>query len=62
MATPVFESAPNELKERLVADVVFPKRMGRPTEFALVVEMIARNLYLNGEIIRLDAALRFPPK
>ena len=38
--------------------VVFPKRMGDPAEFALAVEMIVRNPYLNGETIRLDAALR----
>jgi len=62
MATPVFEKAPESLKDRLVADVVFPKRMGRPDEFALLVEMIASNPYLNGEVIRLDGALRFPPK
>jgi NAD(P)-dependent dehydrogenase (short-subunit alcohol dehydrogenase family) len=62
MATPVFQNAPEALKERLVGDVVFPKRMGRPEEFALAVEMILRNSYLNGEVIRLDAALRFPPK
>jgi NAD(P)-dependent dehydrogenase (short-subunit alcohol dehydrogenase family) len=62
MLTPLFERAPEELKRRLVSDIVFPKRMGRPEEFALTVEMIARNSYLNGEVIRLDAALRFPPK
>jgi NAD(P)-dependent dehydrogenase (short-subunit alcohol dehydrogenase family) len=62
MATPIFQSASEELKRRLVANVQFPKRMGRPEEYALVVEMIARNAYLNGEVIRLDGALRFPPK
>lgn len=62
MATPVFQRAPEELKARLTADVVFPKRMGHPSEFAALVEMIARNPYLNGEVIRLDGALRFPPK
>jgi NAD(P)-dependent dehydrogenase (short-subunit alcohol dehydrogenase family) len=62
MATPIFESASDELKERLVAGVQFPKRMGRPEEYALLVEMIVRNAYLNGEIIRLDGGLRFPPK
>src|SRR5438876_255285 len=46
----------------LVNDIQFPKRMGRPEEFALLVESIARNPYLNGENIRLDGALRFPPK
>ncbi len=62
MATPVFASAPPALKDALIANVVFPKRMGRPEEFALLVEMIARNDYLNGEIFRLDGGLRFPPK
>ncbi len=41
---------------------MFPKRLGRPEEFGLLVESIARNPYLNGENIRLDGALRFPPK
>jgi NAD(P)-dependent dehydrogenase (short-subunit alcohol dehydrogenase family) len=62
MATPIFQSASDELKERLVANVQFPRRMGRPEEYALLVEMIARNGYLNGAVIRLDGALRFPPK
>ncbi len=62
MGTPTFMRAPEELKQRLVADVQFPKRMGHPEEFALLVEMIACHPYLNGETIRLDAALRFPPK
>lgn len=42
MATPIFQSAPEELKERLVADVPFPRRMGHPEEYAFLVEMIAR--------------------
>ena len=43
-------------------NIIFPKRMGKPSEFGLLVESIARNPYLNGENIRLDGALRFPPK
>jgi NAD(P)-dependent dehydrogenase (short-subunit alcohol dehydrogenase family) len=62
MGTPLMLGAPEALKERLVESIVFPKRMGRPEEFALLVESIARNPYLNGENIRLDGALRFPPK
>ncbi len=62
IGTPLFLRAPKELQDRLAADVVFPKRMGRPEEFAYLVESIARNSYLNGEVIRLDGALRFPPK
>lgn len=62
MGTPLMLSAPDALKTRLVETIQFPKRMGRPEEFALLVESIARNPYLNGENIRLDGALRFPPK
>jgi NAD(P)-dependent dehydrogenase (short-subunit alcohol dehydrogenase family) len=62
MGTPIMLSVPENLKEALVGSIVFPKRMGRPEEFALLVESIARNPYLNGENIRLDGALRFPPK
>jgi NAD(P)-dependent dehydrogenase (short-subunit alcohol dehydrogenase family) len=62
MGTPVMLGVPDKLKEQLTSSIVFPKRMGRPEEFALLVESIARNPYLNGETIRLDGALRFPPK
>jgi NAD(P)-dependent dehydrogenase (short-subunit alcohol dehydrogenase family) len=62
MGTPIMMSVREELREHLVSSIVFPKRMGRPEEFALLVESIARNPYLNGENIRLDGALRFPPK
>jgi NAD(P)-dependent dehydrogenase (short-subunit alcohol dehydrogenase family) len=62
MGTPLMLSAPEEMREQLVSSIVFPKRMGRPEEFALLVESIAVNPYLNGENIRLDGALRFPPK
>ncbi len=62
IGTPLMLSAPEEVKDGLVASIVFPKRMGRPHEFALLVESIVRNDYLNGENIRLDGALRFPPK
>jgi NAD(P)-dependent dehydrogenase (short-subunit alcohol dehydrogenase family) len=62
MGTPVMLGVPDAVKEQLVRNIVFPKRMGRPEEFALLVTSIARNPYLNGENIRLDGALRFPPK
>jgi NAD(P)-dependent dehydrogenase (short-subunit alcohol dehydrogenase family) len=62
MGTPIMLSVPEALQENLVRSIVFPERMGRPEEFALLVESIARNPYLNGENIRLDGALRFPPK
>jgi len=62
MGTPLMQSAPEDLKTKLVENIVFPKRMGEPDEFALLVESIVLNPYLNGENIRLDGALRFPPK
>jgi NAD(P)-dependent dehydrogenase (short-subunit alcohol dehydrogenase family) len=62
MGTPIMMSVNDQLKEHLTASIVFPKRMGKPEEFALLVESIARNSYLHGENIRLDGALRFPPK
>lgn len=62
MGTPVMLGVREELQQALVANIMFPKRMGKPEEFALLVEAIARNPYLNGENIRLDGALRFPPK
>lgn len=62
MGTPIMLSVPDEMRQHLEKNIVFPKRMGRPEEFGLLVESIARNPYLNGENIRLDGALRFPPK
>jgi NAD(P)-dependent dehydrogenase (short-subunit alcohol dehydrogenase family) len=62
MGTPLMRSAPEELQRKLEESIVFPKRMGQPDEFALLVESIVVNPYLNGENIRLDGALRFPPK
>jgi NAD(P)-dependent dehydrogenase (short-subunit alcohol dehydrogenase family) len=62
MGTPLMMSAPEGVRQKLEENIVFPKRMGRPEEFALLVESIAANPYLNGEVIRLDGALRFPPK
>ena len=62
MGTPLMQSAPEEMKAKLVENIVFPKRMGTPDEFAMLVESIVVNPYLNGENIRLDGALRFPPK
>ena len=59
MGTPLMLSTPDQMKDNLVGSIINPKRMGRPEEFALLVEQIARNSYLNGENIRLDGALRF---
>jgi NAD(P)-dependent dehydrogenase (short-subunit alcohol dehydrogenase family) len=62
MGTPIMLSVPDEMQQQLISSIQFPKRMGRPEEFALLVGSILTNPYLNGENIRLDGALRFPPK
>jgi len=61
IGTPLMLGALEHLKEDPAAGVVFPKRMGYPEEFAILVESIISNPYLNGENIRLDGALRFTP-
>jgi NAD(P)-dependent dehydrogenase (short-subunit alcohol dehydrogenase family) len=62
MGTPKMLGMPEPMRDALVEAVQFPRRLGKPEEFAELVEMIARNPYLNGENIRLDGGLRFPPK
>ncbi len=59
MGTPLMLGALEFMKEDPSAAIVFPKRMGYPEEFALLVDSIVKNPYLNGENIRLDGALRF---
>ena len=59
MGTPLMLGALEHLKQDPSEGIVFPKRMGYPDEFALLVDAIVRNPYLNGENIRLDGALRF---
>ena len=53
---------PEDKRAALAADVVFPKRLGNPAEYAALVASIVENGYLNGETIRLDGSLRMPPK
>jgi NAD(P)-dependent dehydrogenase (short-subunit alcohol dehydrogenase family) len=54
--------APPEMQAALVKDAAFPKRMGRPEEFAKLVAAIVENPMLNGQCLRLDAGQRFAPK
>jgi len=61
-ATPLMQGMPSALQESLGASVPFPSRFGRPEEFAKLVLHIIDNTMLNGEVIRLDGALRMPPK
>ena len=60
--TPAYPMSEEEASERFGKGIPFPARMGRPTEYAALVQSIVENDYLNGETIRLDAALRFAPK
>ena len=60
--TPMVDGLPPEVQAGLAAGIPFPPRLGRPEEYAALVEHIAVNRFLNGEVIRLDGALRMPPR
>src|SRR5829696_1051100 len=60
--TPLLAGLPEEARAALGAQVPFPPRLGRPGEYAQLACHIAENTMLNGETIRLDGALRMPPK
>jgi NAD(P)-dependent dehydrogenase (short-subunit alcohol dehydrogenase family) len=60
--TPAYGQAGDQLEAYWGPQVPFPKRMGRSGEYGAFVQSIVENDYLNGEVIRLDGALRFPPK
>ena len=60
--TPLLESLPKEVQESLGKQVPFPSRLGKPTEFAKLVVQIIENDMLNGEVIRLDGAIRMAPR
>jgi NAD(P)-dependent dehydrogenase (short-subunit alcohol dehydrogenase family) len=60
--TPAFGMSEADAQAQFGQGIPYPKRMGRPPEYAQLVESIIANDYLNGEVIRLDAALRFAPK
>lgn len=60
--TPMFEKISPEARASLAAMVPFPKRLARPEEYAMLAMQIIENPMLNGEVIRLDGALRMQPK
>ena len=62
METPMLLGMPAEVQESLGKMVPFPSRMGKPAEFAGLVKHIVENAYLNGEVIRLDGAIRMGAK
>ncbi len=60
--TPLLATLPQEAQDSLGKQVPFPSRLGRPDEYAQLVESIVTNPMLNGEVIRLDGAIRMGPK
>jgi NAD(P)-dependent dehydrogenase (short-subunit alcohol dehydrogenase family) len=60
METPILGGLRDDIRDGIVASVVYPQRMGLPEEFAALVLHMIENEYLNGETIRLDAAARLP--
>lgn len=62
METPMLMGLPQEAQDSLGTQVPFPSRLGRPDEYASLVQQIVENDYLNGETIRLDGAIRMAPK
>ena len=62
METPMLMGMPQEVQDGLGKMVPFPSRLGKPAEFAGLVRHIVENPYLNGEVIRLDGAIRMAPK
>jgi NAD(P)-dependent dehydrogenase (short-subunit alcohol dehydrogenase family) len=60
--TPLMAELPQSVQDSLAASIPFPKRLGKPEEFAQLAAGIIHNLSLNGEVIRLDGALRMAPR
>ena len=60
--TPMLQGLPQDVQASLGGQVPYPSRLGNPDEFAMLIEQIARNPMLNGEVIRLDGAIRMAPR
>jgi NAD(P)-dependent dehydrogenase (short-subunit alcohol dehydrogenase family) len=60
--TPMLQGMSEEIRASLGAQVPFPPRLGKPEEFAALVETLATNGYINGHVVRIDGAIRFQPK
>jgi NAD(P)-dependent dehydrogenase (short-subunit alcohol dehydrogenase family) len=60
--TPMMMGLPQEVQDSLGKQTPFPSRLGKPEEYALLVQSIIANPMLNGEVIRLDGAIRMPPR
>jgi NAD(P)-dependent dehydrogenase (short-subunit alcohol dehydrogenase family) len=62
IGTEAWGMAPTEMREALEAKVPFPRRFGKPEEFAALAEHFVTNIYMNGHVARIDGAIRFDPK
>ena len=60
--TPMVALMSDELKASLSSQIPFPARLGRPSEYAQLAQSIIENPFLNGEVVRLDGAVRMQPK
>lgn len=60
--TPLFQGAPDKVIDALSAQVLYPKRLGRPEEIAHVAVMLIENEYMNGECVRMDGGIRMQPR
>lgn len=60
--TPMMEGLPDDVTAKITANIPFPARLGDPREYALLAEHIVANPFLNGTTIRLDGAVRLPPR
>jgi NAD(P)-dependent dehydrogenase (short-subunit alcohol dehydrogenase family) len=61
-STPMLHALPDAAQQSLAASVPFPKLLGQPPEYAALVRHMIENRYLNGEVVRLDGALRMAPR
>lgn len=60
--TPLAKTLPEKVLQKLAESVEFPKRLGRPSEYAELATFLMENEYINGEVIRLDGAIRMSPR
>ena len=59
--TPLLQGLPEKVQHQLGASVPFPSRLGDPSEYAHLVQFIVESPLMNGEVVRIDGALRMPP-
>ena len=62
VATPMLTNLPQDMQDALAQSIPFPQRLAEPAEVARLVQHMVENVMLNGEVVRLDGALRMPPK